>query len=129
MKEDRKVVKNQNVCIITINTILTLVEDWTFEAYFESRNEKLNKIFTQLSSARELLSEITDSIPITFPKGTILKVDRVHIVRGKKNKESVSFIVRHVPGYEDKYMRFFASIKDVNNIVADMELNYDKSIL
>lgn len=38
----------------------------------------------------------------SFPKGTILRVDRIYIRKGKSDWDSVTFCVAHAPGDENR---------------------------
>ena len=75
--------------------------------------EKSIKIFEENIS--ELLPE-ENLEPITFPIGTILKVDRIYIRKGAGMSEysSLSFYAT-LPGQKKKF-RFFAKLNDVNTI-------------
>jgi hypothetical protein len=52
-----------------------------------------------------------DPKPVTLPKGTLLKVDRIYIRRGNAEFSSVTFRIPNLPK-----SRFWAKLSDVNNI-------------
>lgn len=58
--------------------------------------------------------------PITLPKDTILKVDRIYIRKGKgmSDYSSITFYAQ-LPGVKKK-MRFFAHLNDVNTIECEL---------
>jgi hypothetical protein len=65
---------------------------------------------------------------ITIPKDSILKVDRIYIRKGADDYSSVTFYIESIPGIKfKKKIRFFASLRDVNNIeVSVNRLNFLK---
>jgi hypothetical protein len=69
-------------------------------------------------------NELT-GILFTLPKGTVLKIERIYIRRGKKDYSSLTFNISEtthpflVSGKKNKkkgQMRFWATLNDVNNI-------------
>ena len=60
-----------------------------------------------------------DSITVTLPKGTILKVDRIYIRKGKSDYSSITFYCKNLPNTtskkKSKSFRFWAKLEDVNN--------------
>jgi hypothetical protein len=65
---------------------------------------------------------------ITIPKDSILKVDRIYIRKGAGDYSSVTFYIESIPGIKfKKKIRFFTSLRDVNNIeVSVNRLNFLK---
>lgn len=59
--------------------------------------------------------------PIVFPVGTILKVDRIYIRKGKgmSDYSSITFYAL-LPG-EKKKLRFFAHLNDINTIECELK--------
>ncbi len=126
------------VHIPTIGTLFVLATDWQFDLYEESRNNKFaNQKDLDLKYFRgsawywsrgtpphgddraRLPSRIT---PVTLPKGTSLKVDRIYI-RGKtaesREFDSVSFFCN--PGARSGIRgRFWAKLGDVNRLEVEI---------
>lgn len=101
------------ICIPAIGDVVRLASDWKFRLFEEGRNA------TMLSEIRSVQTNkwIADSRywQVTIPAGTELKVDRVYVRAGQRNANynSVTFRTR----YNGKSVRFWAKLKDVNNII------------
>ncbi len=110
------------IVIPALGSALVLTKKWTFPLYAERRNEKVWRHFFPNDKLtypwgykigrKELPSEI-----VSFPKGTVLKVDRLYIRKGVKSYDSVSFFATLPDG--KKPGRFWAKLEDVNNIMGD----------
>ena len=75
-----------NLFIPDIGTLLKLEENWTFTLYLESRNWSLfNKIEGHSTSSTNKIVE--------FPKGLIVKVDRIYIRKGLSQYSSITFTI------------------------------------
>lgn len=101
--------RDKGMFIPTIGDEITLASDWTFGLYYEYRNEAMI-CFTfpgvqfkwndmQLPSGEKPVygAKIAD---VLFPKGTVLKVDRIYIRKGNaamKEFDSVTFILQSIP--------------------------------
>lgn len=58
-------------------------------------------------------------LPITFPAGTVLKVDRIYIRKGSSDFSSISFWAHGLPtplGKKPKAARFWAKLQECNKI-------------
>lgn len=102
---------------------IRLLQDWTFRLFGEHRN-------SDLIEALELtLDRWNSSIAstVTFPAGTVLKIDRVYIKGPYPEYNSITFRTvaspdgrlanRRMGGNKDgKSRRFWAKLADVNTI-------------
>lgn len=61
-----------------------------------------------------------NSVPITLPVGTKLKVDRIYIRKGASDFSSISFFAT----IDKKDYRFWAKLADVNTIEADVAVGH-----
>ena len=112
------------LCIPEIGTLLELLKDWHFPLHYEHRNAKLLQYVgappnTGMSGIYAYSAWHGDRppVPVTLPKGTTLKVDRIYIRKGdteKANYSSLSFWAK-VPDHKKK-MRFWAKLVDVNRL-------------
>jgi hypothetical protein len=101
------------MCIPAIGDVVKLTSDWEFRLYEEGRN-------------KTLLSQIR-SVPtnkwvangrfwqVTIPVGTKLKVERVYIRAGQRNREYNSVTFR--AEFNGKSVRFWAKLADVNKMM------------
>jgi len=114
------------VLIPDIGTKMVLAEDWQLILYDESRNGVTLEITEAVPSNRNWNDRHNDpkNTNITFPKGTILSVDRIYIRKGAADFSSLTFfadkktkIIRDGKEYTSpKALRFWAKLKDVNNM-------------
>lgn len=84
----------------------------------EARSIAIEKLWNDYPN--EWISE--DNLePIVFPVGTILKVDRIYIRKGKgmSDYSSITFYAL-LPG-EKKKLRFFAHLNDINTIECELK--------
>lgn len=93
---------------------ICLTNDWTFDLYEEYRNESLFKKMDPTVKCRYGYTE--NKKPVTIPKGTLLKIDRIYIRKGISEYSSLTF---YVGSGEWKGARFWAKLSDVNNIEFD----------
>jgi hypothetical protein len=123
---------------------IRLVKDWQFELYFEHRNDALVKV---LAPDEMIVGDRYNwryknggctrtweprSCRALIPSGTILEVDRVYVRRQSKTAEtkeddydSVSFRVVESDWVGGKHPRFWAKLRDVNEIEYDVPANAD----
>jgi hypothetical protein len=117
-----------------IGDLLKLTEDWKFTLYQEYRNQLLIKCFSpeyvfKYSETGKIFDDIT------FPKGTVLCLDRIYIRKGASDFSSLSFFIKESPQDGLKGKRFWAKLKDCNkiyfefiksqNITLSFKLNYE----
>ena len=120
-----------------INTKLRLVLPWNFTIHREHRNEKFLQFVLQEPkfsgwSYRQAAGAI-NQWQVQMDAGSIIIVDRVYIRRGKGFEDYSSLTFRLQKGstlvYNDDMMtakgnhRFWAKLRDVNKIVAEVDLN------
>lgn len=99
--------------IPSIGYKLKLSKNWTTDVPVESRNFSFTELMIPgYESPVDLDTYYWDSktddivyYPLTYnnitiPKNTILQVDRIFIRKGKKEFDSISFIVTNLPGKE-----------------------------
>lgn len=100
---------------------LKLTEDWSFELYYEYRNETMFASLGKEYNRSDWYSgRDKKPIDVKLPKGAILKVDRIYIRKGSgyENYSSITFRFE-CDGY--KKARFWAKLKDCNNIQFELE--------
>lgn len=124
--------------IPTIGDIIILTKDWKFDLWIERRNAKLIKSLlgeTKQTSCliefdrefvlkyREKLVKQSDNpytprytLPISLPKNTELKIDRVYIRKNASDYNSISFRIENSPLREARKQRFWAKLPQVNEI-------------
>lgn len=67
-----------------------LTNDWSFDLYYEYRNESLlKKINIDFEWGRHQNNQ--EKFPVTLAKGTTLKVDRIYIRKGASDYSSLPF--------------------------------------
>jgi hypothetical protein len=106
--------------IPSIGDEFVLKYEWKFDLYHEWHN---HEFFDYLGIGEQYGPQYTDgvitnSVPVTLPAGMGLKVYRIYIRRGKKNFDSITFIVTHdAEGKKVKRQRFWAKLSDINTMV------------
>jgi hypothetical protein len=111
--------------IPTLGTKIKLLEDWHFKLYYERRNDSLLKAQGFIDPEKPMkwidgYGQI--NYDTSLPAGTQLTIDRIYIRKGAKNFDSVSFWIGTKPkgvGLQGK-IRFWAKLKDVNNIECEI---------
>ncbi len=96
-----------------IGDSLLLSKDWTFDLFQEYRNEALFKVL-ELNYSNGYYKEDPKPESVTIEKGATLKIDRIYIRKGAQDFSSITFYLT-----SDKFkkkVRFWAKLKDVNNI-------------
>ena len=112
------------VVIPDIGYELKIQEDWTFNLKHEYRN----KLYDFLEDNKHIPSNVSrySTVPVTIFAGSVLSVDRVYIRKGVSDYSSVTFYlisnsfltVDNIINIKtSKRLRFFASLKEVNQIV------------
>ena len=64
-----------------IGDLITLLEDWTFKIVYEHRNSNIIEVATGKPHTWSRDHRPTMP-PMTLPKGTVLKIDRIYIRKG-----------------------------------------------
>jgi len=116
--------------IPTIGTQLRLTKKWEFKLFFEYRNESVMSHF-DIDRENRRYSKTDQFKVVSFPKNTMLIVDRIYIRAGGsdiKKYDSVTFRVILPDGTQNApvstwggkirnlRLRFWAKLEDVNNI-------------
>jgi hypothetical protein len=66
---------------------------------------------------------VSATLNVTFPAGTILRMERIYIRKGSKEYDSVTFVVESTSLYDStKRPRFWAKLADANRIVMEDEI-------
>lgn len=112
--------------IPTIGDKIILTEDWKFDLWKEYRNRDLLDHFNLVKDpdGRLYFYRIADKdIPfrVTLPKNSKLTIDRIYVRKGAADFDSVTF---RVFGLGKKSIRFWAKLKDVNEMEFESELRY-----
>ncbi len=110
---------------------IVLTQDWSLTLYDEYRNTELMKSKGLKPSNR--WTRDPKSYPVTIQKGVELKIDRVYIRKNTWGQDagkfsSITFIIPNSP--KNKSVRFWAKLKDVNNIefkVLETDPNREKT--
>jgi hypothetical protein len=100
--------------IPSIGDRFELTQDWECTLFFEYRNNKfIKKIRPELGNIGWAKED--GSVLHIFPKGTILRVDRIYIRKGNSDYDSVTFLLpkQETVPYNG---RFWAKLVDVNEI-------------
>ena len=107
-------------CVPTLGTKIQLAKDWKFKLFNEYRNDSLWGIISGKEYVRNWRDEPATPIPVTFPKGTVLSIDRIYVRRGKTDYDSLTFNListSHEKLQKKKgRIRFWAKLADVNAI-------------
>ena len=105
-------------CVPTLGTKIQLAEDWKFKLYREYRNNTLYSAITGKSYSWD--NDTGTPLSVTFPKGTVLSIDRIYVRRGKTEYDSLTFNLISTPHEKLQKkkgrVRFWAKLADVNTI-------------
>jgi hypothetical protein len=114
--------------IPSIGDQIKLTEDWEFPLIAEYRQTLLERIKTAKGeeySRWRSWDEKDEQLLVTLEAGTVLRIDRIYIRKGKSEWDSVTFVIKEAPGDKDrpadkkckfKGARFWAKLEDVNEI-------------
>lgn len=91
---------------------LTLISNWNCKVFNEYRNEK---VFKGLNIDLSQLTRDTN-IDITFPKGTVLRVDRLYVRAPASSFDSITFSVVSSPIKSLNKSRFWVKLSEANQI-------------
>jgi hypothetical protein len=109
-----------NLFIPSIGQSIRLTADWKFTLYNEYRNDSLFKMLG-LGEINKWGTFCNDaSKDITFPKDTVLTIDRIYIRKGNSEYNSVTFNLNRHPQKPKGRVRFWAKLDDVNKIEFDL---------
>lgn len=108
----------------SIKTMIRLLSDWKFPCF----NEHRNHVFIQ-KMRPETKGASVDSVMITLPKDTVLRIDRIYIRSGKSQFDSITFTVVSHPSQESHkgsfgkigVGRFWAKLTNINEIEYEIE--------
>jgi hypothetical protein len=108
----------------SIGDYVKLTKDWEFPCFAEHRNVEFIRTArpdTELKDNRwGFYDDTNQSFAITLPVGTILRVDRIYIRKGKGEWDSITFVVAKHPTLPSTGFsgagRFWAKLIDVNEI-------------
>lgn len=114
----------------TIGSRMRLTEDWTFSVFLEHRNKTLEQFESCPKNTDPHNSWWDYKCPkigeITFPKDTILKLDRIFIRKNMDGFDSMSFFVEETSlkkkVSKSKRVRFWAKLEDCNTIKFEFEM-------
>lgn len=110
--------------IPTIGTIITLTKNWEFDIHEEYRNYAcLQLLFPdqKIDQYGWRNGKPTPPRKFAFKKGSVLKVDRIYIRKGKAEYDSISFVLQHDSSGEiSKKPRFWVKLADANTITCEL---------
>jgi hypothetical protein len=109
------------MCIPSIGDKIRLITDWQLPCFDEKRNRVFIRTFRpDVVLPPPSYEDARQSVVITLPAGTVLRVDRIYIRKGKSEWDSVTFVVAEHPTVKAKGFqgagRFWAKLVDVNDI-------------
>ena len=77
--------------IPSIGDTITLTKPWAFQLTYEWRNKSLWEHLGKEKREDFNWRKPRNPLPVTLPKGTKLKLDRIYIRKGRKPYDSISF--------------------------------------
>lgn len=90
---------------------LKLTSNWSCKVFNESRN---SKVFSGLNI--DTSGAQNTNVDITFPKGTVLKVDRLYVRAPASSFDSITFRVDSSPIKSLNKARFWVKLREANNL-------------
>lgn len=63
--------------------------------------------------------QVEATLSVTFPAGTILKMDRLYIRKGAREFDSVTFVAEKTSLFKGRKPRFWAKLEDANRMVLE----------
>jgi hypothetical protein len=108
------------IYIPEIGDVFVLTKDWWFDLHLEYRNATAWETWTGKKLETKYHFGATIKEKVKLPVDTRLTVDRIYIRKGAKEFSSVTFRCLE-PGKKKGSIRFWAKLKDVNKIEADVE--------
>jgi hypothetical protein len=103
-----------------IGSSIRLIADWTFDLYNESRNSTLME-FTD-DPREESWRDKNPPLPCTIPAGSVLKIDRIYIRKGKGEYSSITFLWTGMRTDPRKKKRFAVAIGLTPPVRTDYEV-------
>jgi hypothetical protein len=109
------------IFIPSIGDKLKLTDDWQFPCFVERRNAKLiTALRPDVKLSQTGHGVDMQTVMLTIPKDAVLRVDRIYIRKGKKEWDSITFVITRHPSIPSKGFsgvgRFWAKLVDVNGI-------------
>lgn len=101
------------IYVPSVGTELMVLKPWTFDLYHEYRNRTLIEHFGLESVFDYRHPEDVESVMVTIPVGTVLRVSRVYIRQGSPDYDSLTFRSSNLG---KKAVRFWAKLEDVNTL-------------
>lgn len=92
-----------------ISNELRLLTDWTFDLYNEDRNSTLMEFVKDPRKISWSMDRDYGAIPCTIPAGSILKVDRIYIRKGKDEYSSITFYWKGMRTNSKMVERFYTA--------------------
>jgi hypothetical protein len=123
----------QALFVPDIGTKLKLSIPWQFDLYYERRNDAVLELVTGYKQRYGFADYGKSAGVVTVQPNAILIVDRVYIRQGSGFEDFSSLSFRMEKGAEIEYngntwtternMRFWAKLRQVNTMLAEMDLN------
>lgn len=108
--------------IPTIGSTITLTKEWKFLLYSEYRNASFERTLGgKVELAKAVFDEHYKGFSTSLPIGTVLVIDRIYIRKNQGDFDSLTFKIQDCPNEDLKKVRFWAKLKDVNNIEGDFD--------
>ena len=108
-----------NLFVPSLGTRVKLTKDWKFTLYGEHRNETLIAALgnpVPVIFVSQYSHETPQSKVVTLPRGTVLRLDRIYVRRGKDDYDSLTWVVEELRGEKVKRTRFWATLEDCNKM-------------
>lgn len=114
-----------NLYVPDIGDIIKLTKDWSFYLQDEHRNKLDLDLFgtgkTQTKDNVSIYNDTDNYNEVIMPKTSVLKIDRIYIRKGASGFSSITFILLEIDGKKFKHQRFWAKLKDCNNIQFELD--------
>lgn len=105
---------------------LTLLQDWTFHLWHESRNEGMGLALGLMKKKKNgeytydtWTSDKDEKDIAILPEATVLAVDRIYIRHGGRDYDSITFRIRSSPEKALIKKRFWVKLEDANQLFVE----------